>query len=239
MQKTTIPWATHTWNPTRGCFPVSEGCRNCYAAAFASRFSGPGMPYEGLAKGGKWTGEVRLVEKELHAPLRLRKPARIFVNSMGDLFESGLGVVYTVLAKMLATPQHTFIILTKRPNRAAEVSNKWWSPNCWLGVSVESQAHVDRIDTLLKIPVAKRVVSFEPLLGPVKMTSRIMARRMHGIHWVICGPETGPQARPFDNDWAREICDVCDFTVTPFFYKHGSRTPKLDGVRWTQIPEVT
>jgi protein gp37 len=123
--RSSIEWTDATWNPTRGCSRVSEGCRNCYAERVAARFSGKGQPYEGLAvqrRGSKWTGEVRLVPGRLADPLRWRKPKRVFVNSMSDLFHEKLsneeiGAVFGVMA---ACPQHTFQVLTKRPERMRE-----------------------------------------------------------------------------------------------------------------------
>lgn len=114
-----ITWTDQTWNCVRGCSVVSAGCKNCYAAAVASRFSGPGLPYEGLAKDGKWTGKVRLVPEHLADPLRWTKPRRIFVNSMSDLFHEGLSdkEIAAVFGVMASAPQHTFQVLTKRPQR--------------------------------------------------------------------------------------------------------------------------
>jgi protein gp37 len=127
MADTWIEWADKVWNPVRGCSPVSEGCRNCYAMRQAHRFSGPGQPYEGLThavpgKGPKWTGEVRCVPELLDAPLRWRKPQRVFVNSMSDLFHPNVPFEFTaaVWAVMGSCPQHTFIICTKRPSLALE-----------------------------------------------------------------------------------------------------------------------
>lgn len=124
--KTGIEWTEATWNPVRGCTRVSEGCRNCYAERVASRFSGPGMPYEGLAQvtpsGPRWTGQVRLVEEHLEDPIRWKKPRRIFVNSMSDLFHEGLSdaQIDRVFAVMAMSPHHTFQVLTKRPERMLE-----------------------------------------------------------------------------------------------------------------------
>lgn len=117
--KTGIAWTDATWNPLRGCSRVSEGCRNCYAEGVASRFSGEGMPYHGLAKDGRWTGEVRLVPEKLDQPLRWKKPRRIFVNSMSDLFHEQVSneTIDRVFAVMALVPQHTFQVLTKRPER--------------------------------------------------------------------------------------------------------------------------
>lgn len=121
--KTGISWTNATWNPVRGCAPVSPGCAHCYAARMASRFSGPGQPYEGLASGGRWTGAARFVPEALDLPLRWRKPRRVFVNSMSDLFHDDVTdwQIAKVFAVMAAAPQHTFQILTKRPERMASV----------------------------------------------------------------------------------------------------------------------
>lgn len=193
--KTGIAWTDATWNPIRGCTPVSEGCRYCYAASVAARFSGPGMPYEGLAertpKGPRWTGEVRLIEDHLDDPLHWRKPRRVFVNSMSDLFHPALWlqVIARIFAVMAAAPQHTFQVLTKRPERMAQLLNDsgflsaveefavirlWPLPNVWLGTSVENQeAAGERIPHLLRTPAAVRFLSCEPLLGPIDLEGRL------------------------------------------------------------------
>lgn len=190
---TTIEWTDVTWNPLRGCSKVSEGCRNCYAEKMAARFSGPGQPFEGTITDGRWNGQIRLVSEALDQPLHWRKPRRIFVNSMSDLFhpnvpESYIGSIWDVMAR---TPQHTYQILTKRPERMLEILSEWaadgwywrrddglWCgplegplPNVWLGVSVENQRAADeRIPMLLQTPAAVRFLSCEPLLGPVDLT---------------------------------------------------------------------
>lgn len=207
--RTGISWTDATWNPIRGCSRVSEGCRNCYAENVAARFSRPGQPYEGLAVNRlvqsmhglktepRWTGEVRFVPEQLDQPLRWKRPRRIFVNSMSDLFHEKLTdeQIDQVFAVMALAPQHTFQVLTKRPDRmgdyitnhvASKRSDVWvWNgpvtedgknganmrfplPNVWLGVSVENQQTADeRIPLLLQTPAAVRFVSAEPLLGPV------------------------------------------------------------------------
>lgn len=176
--ETGIEWTDATWNPIRGCSRVSEGCRNCYAERVAARFSGPGMPYEGLARDGRWTGKVRLIEELMEAPRRWKRPRRVFVNSMSDLFHEDLdaatiGRIFNVMA---LAPQHTFQVLTKRPERMRQVVGEYVETflhgtplqNVWLGVSVEDQKTADeRIPLLLQTPSAVRFVSAEPLLGPV------------------------------------------------------------------------
>ena len=119
--KTGISWTEATWNPVRGCDPVSPGCLNCYAATMAARFNGPGQPYEGLAirkpgQDAKWTGKIMLVEKHLLDPLRWQKPRRVFVNSMSDLFHKDIPDEYIdrVFAVMALATRHTFQVLTCR-----------------------------------------------------------------------------------------------------------------------------
>lgn len=189
MGQTSIEWTDRTWNPTRGCSRVSEGCRNCYAERVAARFAVPGSIEAGNFVGfvtkvnghPAWTGKVELIESKLDEPLRWKKPQKIFVNSMSDLFHEALSDddIDRVFAVMNNCPQHIFQILTKRAGnmqrhvtemygRYASHFNVWPLPNVWLGVSVEDQqrAH-ERIPALLNTPAAKRFVSYEPALGPV------------------------------------------------------------------------
>ena len=198
MAETTIEWTDKVWNPVRGCTRVSEGCTNCYAERTASRFSGPGMPYEGLirstSKGPLWTGKIRLVPEKLKEPLTWRTPCRVFVNSMSDLFHEGVpdSFIAEVFATMAACPRHTFQVLTKRPERMrhllagpkqhAQWPREMWHrsvlPNVWLGVSVENQEAADeRIPLLLETPAAVRWISAEPLLGPVNLGRAQIAGR--------------------------------------------------------------
>lgn len=182
--KSSIEWTDATWNPVRGCSRVSEGCRNCYAERVAARFSGPGQAYEGLARmtdaGPRWTGEVRLVEEHLRDPLKWKRPRRIFVNSMSDLFHESLDdfSIQRVFDVMYNAEHHIYQILTKRPKRMMDFLNAhrgWWGDypqwkHVWLGVSVEDQKTADeRIPLLLKTPAASRWVSAEPLLGPIDL----------------------------------------------------------------------
>jgi protein gp37 len=199
--KTNIEWTDATWNPIRGCSVVSEGCRNCYAMQVAARFNQPGQAYEGLAyrneSGAHWTGEVALVEKHLEDPLRWKRPRRIFVNSMSDLFHESvpdewIDRIFAVMADAVGSGSgHTFQILTKRPERMLAYCSDVETPrridsfmrgygttragsctlplsDVWLGVSIENQKTADeRIPLLLKTTAAVRFVSAEPLLGPM------------------------------------------------------------------------
>lgn len=198
-----IPWCDRTWNPIRGCSRVSEGCRHCYAEVVAGRFSGPGMAFEGLARatnqGARWTGDVVLVEKHLEDPLHWRKPQRIFVNSVSDLFHEKLtdDQIDRIFAIMALAPQHTFLVLTKRPERMRDYLNSgragaiaaetgkgperdrrlpfirpddvpWPLPNVWPGISVENQATADeRLPFLLESLALTRWISYEPALEAV------------------------------------------------------------------------
>jgi protein gp37 len=261
-QNTGIQWTDATWNPIRGCSRVSEGCRNCYAEVVAARFSGPGQPYEGLARrtsngGARWTGKIMFVEKHLEDPLRWRKPSRIFVNSMSDLFHEGvsdeqLSRIFVVMAK---AQRHTFQVLTKRPERMLNwfmkqslvttseelftaAAGRWPLPNVWLGVSVEDQKAADeRIPLLLRAPAAIRFLSCEPLLGPVDLVPFLFdevegttmpdysAPRAsnRGLSWVIVGGESGPNARPCDTQWIRDIVDQCQAAgAAPFVKQLGA-----------------
>ena len=202
VTKTNIEWTDSTWSPIRGCSRVSEGCRHCYAETVANRFKGPGQPYEGLiAHGGQWNGKVREVIQLLDQPLHWKKPRRIFVNSMSDLFHENVSddFIQMIFAVMATAKQHTFQVLTKRPERMQNLlagkdlrwvidgylkllkafpklsdkafEMKWPLPNVQLGVSVENQATADeRIPRLLKTPAAVRWVSAEPLIGSIDLS---------------------------------------------------------------------
>lgn len=187
-QNTNIEWTDATWNPIRGCSRVSEGCRNCYAEKVAKRFSGHDQPYEGLiAKSGQWNGRIKVADHLIDEPLKWKKSRRIFVNSMSDLFHENVDeeTILAIFTTMAKATQHTFQILTKRPQRMCNILQKWESSgltlreghgirltNVWLGVSVENQqAAEERIPALLQTPAAIRWVSAEPLLGPLDLTA--------------------------------------------------------------------
>lgn len=243
--KSKIEWTDATWNPIRGCSRVSEGCRNCYAERTAARFSGPGQPYEGLALYRDlqadlkiiphWTGDVRFIPELLDQPLRWKRPRKIFVNSMSDLFHEKVPIemIDQIFSVMWRAPQHTFQILTKRPGRMQSYmcagyrmnGATWPLPNVWLGVSVEDQKTADeRIPLLLQTPAAVRWVSYEPALGPVDFSDWLL--RPHGdqygafsLDWVVAGGESGPGARCAHPQWIRAARDQCQAAGVPFFFK--------------------
>lgn len=216
-QNSKIEWTDATWNPVRGCSVVSEGCRNCYAMQVAARFSGKNpktgedLAYAGLAyrnsSGAHWTGKVRMVDAHLEDPIRWKRPRRIFVNSMSDLFHESLSEtqIQNVFTVMEAAGHHVYQVLTKRPARmrdfvesfdswlryAADTTFAQRFPNIWLGVSVEDQRTADaRIPLLLETPAAVRFISAEPLLGPVDLSGPLdnsLMRSTKGDWWTHHG----------------------------------------------------
>jgi len=228
-----IDWCDTTWEVTAGCTKISEGCNNCYACRMVATRLKHCADTEGLAEhtetGCDWTGEVRLLWHKLDEPMHWRKPYRIFVNSRSDLFQERVPeeFVNKVLLRISLTPRHTYIVLTKRPERAAEVLSRlalrhtrrdgtgWPLPNLWPGVSVENQQRADeRLPALQETPAAARIVSVEPMLGPVDLRPWLP-----GIDWVICGGESGPHARPIHPDWVRDLRDQCVEAQVPFWFK--------------------
>ena len=256
---TAISWTDRTWNPIRGCSLVSHGCTHCYAMRQAGRFSGPGQPYEGLVRktsqGYTWTGKVRLIEKDLDAPLRWKKPQRVFVNSMSDLFheavpEAWLDAMFTVMA---GAPHHTFQILTKRPERMQAYCSQrsllgrlqecrmraglrvhplhvWPLPNVWLGVSVETKATLPRLNALCATPAALHFASFEPLLEDLGDITPWLAPvlELPALDWCIIGGESGPKARPFNLEWARTIMRQCGQHDVAVWMKQVGARPCID-----------
>lgn len=235
-----IEWTDATWNPVRGCTKISPGCKHCYAERFAERFRGvPGHPFEqGFS--------LRLVPEKLTLPLQWRKPRRIFVNSMSDLFHEGVPTEFIaqVALVMRTAHWHTFQVLTKRHDRmhtllTGELSWLGRLHNVWLGVSVEDKKHgIPRIAALKSVQATVRFLSIEPLLedlGPLDLT---------GICWVIVGGESGPGYRPMAKAWVRRIKDQCLAAGVPFFFKQwGGRSPKSNGrefgdTTWDQMPSL-
>ncbi|MEJ6397007.1 phage Gp37/Gp68 family protein [Yoonia sp. 208BN28-4] len=293
MDNTDIEWTDATWNPVTGCTLVDAGCCNCYAATLAATRLKNHPSRKGLARVNaqgvaKFTGEVRFNDQWLTQPLKWRKPRMIFVNAHGDTFHPDVPDAWIdkIFAVMALCPQHTFQVLTKRPDRmrryilgldcdgarrfnmadAAEPiatdfrywkgdgpsdwdlavaeaihAKHWPLPNVWLGTSVSEQTSADeRIPALLDTPAAIRFISYEPALGPVDLrkihtiftSTDCLAGRMlketdreagpqkvSALDWVICGGESGPNARPMHPDWARSVRDQCAEAGVPFLFK--------------------
>lgn len=229
----TIEWTDATWNPVTGCTQVSAGCDHCYALTFAERFRGvPNHPYEqGF--------DLRLWPERLALPLTWRKPRRIFVNSMSDLFHADVpdDFVRSVFDTMVRADWHIYQILTKRPQRLARLAKSLpWPDHIWVGVSIESNEVVWRANFLRRVPAAVRFISAEPLIGPIDQLN------LDGIHWLITGGESGVGHRPCDPDWVREARDHCLAEDVAYFHKQwGGRTSKiggreLDGRTWDEMP---
>lgn len=241
-KKTGIQWTDTTWNPTTGCTKISPGCKNCYADAMSKRLKKMGQY--------KYRNEFAYTEhyNELDRPFLLKKPLKIFVDSMSDLFHEHSNFDFTCLVfdTMMRANWHTYQILTKRPERMRDFVKMWLvmkqlekiPSHIWLGTSVESNAYHYRIGVLRSIPAHIRFASIEPLLEPLEPLN------LDGIQWVICGGESGRGYRHFDIQWAREIRDKCKAQGVAFFFKQvGGIHPKakgrlLDGVEHSEFPKM-
>lgn len=255
MAETQIEWTDATWNPVAGCNIMSAGCTNCYAMQMAHRLEAMGVAkYAGLTRrsGNRtiWNGVVREDPDALDIPRNWRKPRKIFVNSMSDLFHDAVSeqFIVQVWKVMAETPHHHFQILTKRPDRMADVLSRI-APialsNVWLGTSIEDRQVVDRLDHLRRVPAAIRFVSFEPLIGSIGEVD------LRDIDWAIVGGESGRSARPISEEWIDEIYLACETTKTAFFFKQWGtwgkdnkrRSKKANGREyrgrlWDEMPAV-
>ena len=213
MAESSIEWTDATWNPVAGCSIVTAGCTYCYAMVLAKRLEAMGMEkYTGLTRrtGNRtvWNGTVRQDRAALAIPFSWKKPRKVFVNSMSDLFHEQVDDTFIekVWKVMSDTPHHNYQILTKRPDRMAHIISDTIGsilPNVWLGTSVENYDVLDRLEHLRRTPAAIRFVSFEPLIGPVGIVD------LTAIDWVIVGGESGREARPIREEWIDEIYLQC------------------------------
>jgi len=237
-----IEWTEATWNPTTGCDRVSPGCDNCYALALSKRLKAMGADKYQTDGNPVTSGPgfgLALHPDSLTLPYRWKAPRTVFVNSMSDLFHARvpLDFVQQVFNVMADTPQHTYQVLTKRGRRLRRLASSLeWPDNVWMGVSVETEDQLSRVDDLRQVPASVRFLSCEPLLGPLARLE------LDGIGWVIVGGESGPRHRPLDESWVVEIRDNCESSRVPFFFKQwGGRTPKaggreLQGRVWDSVP---
>jgi protein gp37 len=233
-----IEWTDATWNPVRGCTKVSPGCKHCYAETFAERFRGvKGHPYEqGF--------DLKLVPEKLTEPFTWRSPKLVFVNSMSDLFQTGVPDSYAEAASrvMVTAEWHTYQVLTKRSERLRDLLNgslrfAAGQRHIWWGVSVEDRKYgLPRIEHLRESAAKVRFLSVEPLLedlGDVNLS---------GISWVIVGGESGPGARPLRKEWVLSIREQCRAARVPFFFKQwgGKRKSRngreLEGRTYDEYP---
>jgi protein gp37 len=228
-----IEWTESTWNPLTGCTKISPGCKFCYAERLAKRLQAMGS--------ARYRNDFRLTlhEDALAIPARWRKPKRIFVNSMSDLFHRDVPTAFIlrVFNAMAAAPWHEYQVLTKRADRLGALGDRLpWGQHIWMGVSVESEKYYPRIDALRRVRADTKFLSLEPLLGPMPRLD------LSGIDWVIVGGESGPRARAMDPSWVLDIRDQCISAGVPFFFKQwGGRNKKkagrtLEGRTWSEYP---
>ena len=234
MATSSIEWTNATWNPVTGCDKISAGCKFCYAERMARRLKAMGQ--ENYAKGFELTLQPHMLER----PLSWKQPKLIFVNSMSDLFHKDVPkeYIFQVFDVMRQASWHQFQILTKRGDVLESIADEInWPPNVWMGVSVENQRVVHRIDSLRQTKAAIKFLSIEPLIGPLPKLN------LKGIHWVIVGGESGPGARPVDAAWVVDIRDQCGKVRIPFFFKQWGGVNKkasgreLEGRTWDELPK--
>ena len=235
-QTTKFEWTDCSWNFVTGCSEISPGCKNCYAKRMAHRLKAMGqLKYRNGF-------EVTIHPHMLLRPFEWHIPKMIFVNSMSDLFHEDVsnGFIEKGFEVMEQVDQHTFQVLTKRSLRMVELAHQLsWSQNIWMGVSVETEHYMFRVDHLRQTPAAIKFISFEPLLGPIPNLD------LTGIDWVIVGGESGPGARQIRKEWVIEIRDKCLKAGVPFFFKqwggyHKKKNGRmLEGKLWDQMPDIT
>lgn len=241
-----IEWTDSTWNPVTGCTKISPGCKYCYAEVIAERFRGvPNHPYEqGF--------NMRLWPQRLELPLKWKKPRRIFVNSMSDLFHPYVPdeFIDRVFETMCKAFHHQFQVLTKRHERMLEYMESWdhnWGPlaekhpNIWLGTSIETEKYMERAYLVSRLSSSVRFLSCEPLLGSLDLRP-VLGGEHGGINWVIVGGESGPRSRPMKKEWVTEISNQCRSSSVPFFFKQWGGTNKkkvgriLENRTWDEYP---
>jgi protein gp37 len=235
MSLSKIEWTEVTWNPTTGCNKVSAGCKNCYAEAFSKRLKGMGI--DKYKNGFKLTLHPDVID----FPKKLKKPHKIFVNSMSDLFHEKIPLefIQKVFKVMNECPYHIFQVLTKRAERLEKLSpSLTWTDNIWMGVSVENEKVQHRIDNLIKTNAKIKFLSLEPLLGSLPNL------KLDKINWVIVGGESGVKSRKVEKEWIEEIHAQCEKNNVAFFFKQwGGMNKKangreLNGRTYDEMPNV-
>lgn len=210
MAQSTIEWTELTWNPVTGCTKISPGCKFCYAEVMSRRLKAMGV--EKYSEGFR----IKTHAEALTIPFTWKKPKVVFVNSMSDLFhpEVPIEFIKEVFAVMNKTPQHIYQVLTKRSERLLDLSSELnWTPNIWMGVSVENEEYTYRISDLSQTHAKTKFLSIEPLIGPVKTLD------LSKIDWVIVGGESGHKARPIEKDWINYVKIKCEESSVAFFFK--------------------
>jgi len=228
-----IEWTECSWNPVTGCTKISTGCQNCYAATFAKRLKAMNNP--------RYLNEftVTIHEDLIEAPLNWKKPKRIFVNSMSDIFHEEIPdeVILKIFETMNRASWHTFQVLTKRSERMLTFSNKInWTNNIWMGVTIENSDNIFRVNHLVEVGAKTKFVSAEPLISSLNELS------LKGIDWIIVGGESGHNCRPILDLWVKELRDKAAIECVPFFFKQwGGKNKKksgriLDGQTYDEYP---
>ena len=235
MAQSSIEWTEMTWNPTTGCNKISAGCKFCYAEIMSRRLHAMGVD--------KYRNNFKLTlhEDTLNIPFTWKKEKIVFVNSMSDLFHKDVPLDYIkrVFEVMNKNPKHTFQVLTKRSDLLLKYHTELtWTPNIWMGVSVENEKVVNRIDDLRQTNAVIKFLSLEPLIGPLPNLN------LNRIHWVIVGGESGPKARPMKKEWVVDIKNQCKVARVAFFFKQwGGKRKKttgrvLDGKTYDEMPKL-
>lgn len=232
--KSKIEWTENSWNPVTGCDKYSAGCKNCYAEKMANRLYAMGQAKY------KNKFQVTLHEQSLNEPLNWKKPSKIFVCSMSDIFHKDVPFEFVdkIFNTMKQADWHIFQVLTKRSDRLLEYSKRTlWPKNVWAGVTVEHKDYISRIEDLRAVKAPVKFISFEPLLSEMPYMS------LENIQWVICGGESGPHAREVNISWVRGIRDMAVNQNIPFLFKQWGGVNKkktgrlLDGREWLEMPE--
>lgn len=233
MKSSKIEWTEATWNPTSGCTKISSGCKNCYAERMAKRLQAMGI--EKYRDGFK----LRIHQEVLNEPYTWRNPRTVFVNSMSDLFHENmpLDFIQKVFKVMNENPVHTFQVLTKRADILLEYSKFLnWTKNIWMGVTVENEENISRVDFLRETDANVKFLSIEPLIGEINKLN------LEHIDWVIVGGESGPGARSMKEEWVVKIKEQCLIQETHFFFKQWGGVNKkkngrlLEGQTWDEMP---
>lgn len=235
MAQSSIEWTEMTWNPTTGCSKISAGCKYCYAEIMSKRLQAMGVEKY------KDNFKVRTHQDALKIPYTWKHSKLVFVNSMSDLFHKDipLSFIKKVFEVMNDNPQHVFQVLTKRAERLLELHTELnWTHNVWMGVSVENEKVISRIDNLRQTDARVKFLSLEPLIGPLGNLN------LKKIDWVIVGGESGIKPRPMDPNWVLSIQEQCRKAKVAFFFKQwGGRNKKangriLNGRTYDEMPEI-
>lgn len=235
MAESSIEWTEMTWNPTTGCTKITAGCKFCYAEVMTKRLQAMGVE--------KYANGFRLATHKdaLTIPYSWRGSKMVFVNSMSDLFHKDvpLSFIQKVFKVMNDNPQHTFQVLTKRADLLLRYNEKLnWTPNIWMGVSVEDERVLDRVDYLIQTDAYIKFLSCEPLIGPLP------GLNLTGIDWVIVGGESGRKPRPMQEQWVIDIQKKCSEAEVAFFFKQWGGTNKkkagrsLNGQTYSEMPAL-